>query len=133
MAGAYFDLESNDIQKLQDAIKQFEGNAEKTINDYLNSEAKEKFINSIINLIPVSEKGINHAKMSEPLKGDMKGNLTLYIHTKTKFNYLYFPQTAEGTSKGKSPNDFMEKGVDAEYDNVINGILEKLQKRMEEI
>ena len=51
--------------------------------------------------------------------------------TKTKFNYLYFPQNAEGTSKGKIPNDFMERGIDAEYDNVVNGILEKLQNGLE--
>lgn len=133
MAGAYFDMEVDDIQKLQDSIKQFDGDAETVINDYLNSEAKDIFINSIINYIPVSEKGTNHARVSEPLKGDMKGNLTLYIHTKSKYNYLYFPQEGEGTSKRKSPNDFMEKGIDDKYENVVNGILEKLQNRMEGI
>ena len=125
--GAYFELKSEDVQKLQQAIQQYGGNAEKTINELLNSEVKEIFIKSITNLIPVSEKGKIHAKTSNPLRGDMKGNLTLYIHTNSKFHYLYFPDEGEGTSKGKGPDDFMGRGIDAEYDNVMNRILEKLQ------
>ena len=43
-------------------------------------------------------------------------------------NYLYFPQEAEGVHfQGKVPNDFMQHGVDAQYDNVVNNLLEKLQ------
>ena len=91
----------------------------------IETQAKEKFIQSITNLIPVSRVNKRrHAKNSNPLDGKIRNNLTLWIHTKPKFNYLYFPQNAEGTSKGKIPNDFMERGIDAEYDNVVNGILE---------
>ena len=125
--GAYFELKSEDVQKLQQAIQQYGGNAEKTINDLLNSEVKEILIKSITNLIPVSEKGKKHAKFSNPLQGDMKGNLTLYIHTKSNFHYLYFPDEGEGTSKGRGASDFMGRGIDAEYDNVLNRMLDKLQ------
>lgn len=134
MAGINFSLKEEDLQRIQNSIQQFEYDAEKVINDYLDSDAKDKFIASITNLIPVSNVNKRiHAKNSNPLDGKVRNNLTLWIHTKPKFNYLYFPQNAEGTSKGKSPNDFMEKGIDAEYDNVVNGILEKLQNRMEDI
>lgn len=134
MAGIDFSLKEEDLQRIQNSIQQFEGDCENVINDYLNDEAKNKFIQSITNLIPVSNVNKKrHAKSSNPLDGKVRNNLTLWIHTKSKFNYLYFPQNAEGTSKGKSPNDFMEKGIEAEYDNVVNGILEKLQRRMVEI
>lgn len=132
MASTRFELKQEDILKLQLAMKEFDGDVEQVINDYLEHEANEIFKESIINLIPVSKVDKkNHAKTSNPLIGEMSANLTLYIHTKTKFNYLYFPQNAEGTSKGKVPNDFMEKGIDVKYENVVNEMLEKLQRRME--
>lgn len=134
MAGVDFSLKAEDLEKIQQSIMDFEGDAEKVINDCLNNEVKEMFTKSITNLIPVSDtEKKKHAKTSNPLDGKVRNNLTLWIHTKSKFNYLYFPQNAEGTSKGKSPNDFMDKGIDAEYDNAVNIILEKLQRRMEEI
>ena len=133
MAGVDFSLKEEDLKKIQEAIMDFGDDAERVINDCLSNEVKELLTNSITNLIPVSPKSKKHAKTSNPLDGKVRNNLTLWIHTKPKYNYLYFPQNAEGTSKGKSPNDFMDKGIDVEYDNAVNIILEKLQRRMEEI
>lgn len=134
MASTRFELKQEDLLKLQLAMKEFDGDVEQVVNDYLEHEVNEIFRESIVNLIPVSKiNKKNHAKTSNPLIGEMSDNLTLYIHTKTKYNYLYFPQNAEGTSKGKTPNDFMEEGLNAKYDEVVNGILEKLQTRMEGI
>jgi hypothetical protein len=133
MAGVDFTLKEEDLTRIQEAIMDFGDDAERVVNDCLANEVKDKLITSITNLIPVSDKNKKHAKSSNPLDGKIRNNLTLWIHTKSKFNYLYFPQNAEGTSKGKSPNDFMDKGIDAEYDNAVNIILEKLQRRMEEI
>ena len=133
MASVDFSLKTEDLLKIQEAIMDFGNDAESVINDCLANEVKELLTNSITNLIPVSPKSKKHAKTSNPLDGKVRNNLTLWIHTKPKYNYLYFPQNAEGTSKGKQPNDFMEKGINVEYDNVVNIILEKLQRRMEEI
>lgn len=133
MAGVDFSLKEEDLARIQEAIIDFGDDAESVINGCLANEVKDKFITSITNLIPVSDKNKKHAKSSNPLDGKVRNNLTLWIHTKPKYNYLYFPQNAEGQSKNNSPNDFMEKGIDAEYDNAVNIILEKLQRRMEEI
>ena len=133
MASVDFSLKEEDLGRIQEAIMDFGNDAESVINDCLANEVKELLTNSITNLIPVSPKSKKHAKTSNPLDGKVRNNLTLWIHTKSKFNYLYFPQMGEGTSKYKQPNDFMEKGIDAEYDNAVNIILEKLQRRMEEI
>lgn len=132
MARAIFKLSEEDLDLIRIRIKNFEGDAERVINDYLRNEANAKFIKSITNLIPVSKINKRHAKTSNPLDTKFY-NLALYIHTKSKFNYLYFPQNAEGQSKNNSPNDFMEEGIDAEYNNVVNEMMEKLQRRMEEI
>lgn len=134
MAGVNFSIKEDDLRKIQNSIQQFDGDAEKVINDYLGTEAKDKFIKSITNLVPVSNVNKKkHAKDNNPFDGKVRNNLELWIHTKSKFNYLYFPQNAEGTSKGKSPNDFMDRGIDEEYNNVVNGILDKLQNRLEGI
>ena len=133
MSSINFTLKDEDLLKIQEAITDFEGDAEKVINECLANEVKDKFINSITNLIPVSDRSKRHAKTSNPLDGKVRNNLTLWIHTKPQYNYLYFPQNAEGQSKGNSPNDFMDKGIDVEYDNAVNMILDKLQNRLEEI
>ena len=133
MASINFTLKDEDLLKIQEAITDFEGDAEKVINECLANEVKDKFINSITNLIPISDRNKRHAKTSNPLDGKVRNNLTLWIHTKSQYNYLYFPQNAEGQSKGNNPNDFMDKGIDVEYDNAVNMILDKLQNRLEEI
>lgn len=125
MATVKFEIKNEDLQKIQEAILDYGNNAERDINDYLHSVAKNKFIESITNYIPVSNVPKAHAKMSNPL-GSESYNLSIVIKTKPKFNYLYFPQTGEGTSKKNAPNDFMQKGIDEEYNNVINDLLDKL-------
>ena len=138
MAGVDFSLKEEDLGRIQEAIMDFGNDAESVINECLKKSVSKVFRKTITNIIPVSEgkypsqRGKIHAKTSNPLRS-MTDNLTLTIKSKTEFNYLYFPQMGEGTSKYKQPNDFMEKGIDAEYDNAVNIILEKLQRRMEEI
>mgnify|MGYP000020662379 FL=1 len=128
MARAVFGLSAEDVERLQQAIMSYGDGAEKVINNYLKNEASNIFTQAIINYIPISNRDKQHAKDSSPLKAEQKENLSLYIHTKTQYNYLYFPQEAEGVHfQGKVPNDFMQHGVDAQYDNVVNNLLEKLQ------
>lgn len=133
MSSVKFSIKYEDIERINKAVQECEGNVEDVINEYLKNKAKKKFIDSITNLIPVSKGkypsqiGKIHAKNSKPLTGKLIGNLTLKISTKTEFNYLYFPQMAEGTSEGKQPNDFMEKGIDEVYDNVVNEMLNKIK------
>lgn len=126
MAGARFELDDKDIDRLVGAIKQYEGNAEQALGNYLENEADKIFRPSIENLIPVSDKDKKHARTSAPLTGDMEGNLSLYIHTKKAWHYLYFPDEGEGTSKGQLPHDFMNEGIEKQYDTVINGMLDAL-------
>lgn len=126
MASTKFELKLEDVKRINDIIKSYSGDAEKQINDYLSGPGKIKIINSIVNLIPVSDKDKKHAKDSKPLEG-VNYNLSLTIRSKRQFNYLYFPQMAEGTSKNNTPNDFMEKGVDSIYDSVVNDLIERLK------
>ena len=131
MARANFELSAEDVKRIQEAIMNFGDGAERIINDYLEVQANEIFKQSIINLIPVSDRDKKHAKDSSPLTGELSGNLELYIHTKTQYNYLYFPQTASGVHfEGKAPNDFMQDGVDNKINEVVDGMIEALMNNM---
>lgn len=126
MAGAVFSLNDDDVDKLIKAIQNYEDNAEDAISKYLENEVPEIVKPSIQNLIPVSDRNKKHAKNSAPFTEDMEGKLSVYIHTKKKWHYLYFPDEGEGTSKGQMPHDFMGQGVDNEYDTLVNGIIDSL-------
>ena len=130
MASVEFSMDAEDVQRIQEAIMNFGDGAEQVINDFLKNEANKMFTEAIVNLIPVSDRNKKHAKNSNPIKGEQKQNLALYIHSKTSYNYLYFPDEGEGTSLGQNPHDFMGKGVEAKSDDVVNQILDKLQNNL---
>lgn len=132
MANATFELKKEDIERINKAISTFPDNVEVAINTYLSNQGKNKMVNSMENLIPISKRDKDHAKGSNPFRTDLF-NLGLTIRTKTKYNYLYFPQMGEGTSKNKGPNDFMQDGLDSIYDNVVNDMLDAIQNKIKEV
>ena len=121
-----FEIEDKDVNKLLDAITNYQGNAEQVITEYLSNEANDIFKPSIISLVPRSDRIKPHAKDRDPFIGEMVDSLTLYIHSKKPYHYLYFPDQGQGTSKNQLPHDFMEGGVDKEYNTVVNGLLDAL-------
>ena len=126
MAGVNFTIKDEDVERLQKAVQNFGQGAEEAIGNYLGNEADEIFRNAITNLIPVSDRMKKHARNSAPLTGEMTGVTSLYIHTKKPFHYLYFPDQGEGTSKRSPAHEFMEGGVDAQYDTVVNALIDAL-------
>lgn len=132
MAGSYFELNDGDINKLITTIQNYSGNAEKAIGNYLENELPDIAKPSIQNLIPVSDRNKKHAKNSAPFTEDMEGNLSIYIHTKKAYHYLYFPDEGEGTSKGQEPHYFMEEGMERKYDEIVNGLLDSLLNKWNE-
>lgn len=130
MARVVFEINDNDLLIIEEAIKGYGDNAEDVINDYLVNEAGDRFKQSITNLIPVSDRNKrNHARNSDPFKVE-DANLALVVRTKKQYHYLYFPNEGEGTNKRHAPLLFDERGVEKEYDNVVNGILDRLQNNL---
>ena len=132
MAGSFFELNDGDINKLVASIQNYSGNAEQAIGNYLENELPGIAKPSIQNLIPVSDRNKKHAKNSAPFTEDMEGNLSIYIHTKKPYHYLYFPDEGEGTSKGQEPHYFMEEGMERKYDEIVNGLLDSLLNKWNE-
>lgn len=132
MAGVKFSLKEDDINKIIEAIKNFSGEAENAIAQALENEVAEILKPSIESLIPVSNRNKTHAKYSAPFTDEMQGKLSVYIHTKKPYHYLYFPDEGEGTSKGQAPHDFTGEGVENKYDDAVNILLDALINKWNE-
>ena len=126
MAGASFSLNDDDVNRLIESIQNFQGSAEDAISEYLKNDLPGIAKPSIQSLIPVSDRNKAHARTSAPFTEDMEGKLSIYIHTKKQWHYLYFPDEGEGTSKGQAPHDFMSEGMEKKYDTLVNGLLDSL-------
>lgn len=126
MAKVKFEMKQQDVEKIKKILETVPQNAEDTINNYLHNTAKEKLTKSITNYIPVSLKTIKHAKNSQWYQ-TKDFNLAVQISNARKFYYLYFPLTATGTSKDRSPNDFFTKGIENVYDDVVNEMIEEIK------
>lgn len=132
-----FGLKYEDIEKLNKKLLKINESKEKTINDCLKEIASPKVTRSVTSFLPVSEKGNRHAKKSKWYEVEYY-NLSFVLSNSlkgkrgTSFYYLYYPATGTGTSNKKGPNDFLGKGIDKEYNNIVSDLLNALDKKIEE-
>ncbi|PFW41314.1 hypothetical protein COL28_20500 [Bacillus thuringiensis] len=123
---AKFSVDSSRFEAYQRNIERLPNVAEKVINEGLKKKVSPIMVNSILGLIPISDRKKLHAKLSKSIQGMLKENLTLTLKPKPKFAYLVFPDLGVGKSKGNDPEDFMEHGVDRE----TNKSVEELNKAL---
>lgn len=125
-----FTLDDKDMELLKQRIQEYGSGAEEAINKYLHGEGKEMIMKSIEDYTPVSNRKKSHAKGNMPYQGTGY-NLSVAVKTKTKYNYLYFPDAGKGTSaKNPKNSGFMEKGLDAVYDKIVDGMLKAVAKEI---
>ena len=129
MSSIEFSLKDDDIKRINDSIMSYGTDAESIINSYLREVASHLAVDSIKIRIPASNKSWKgkgkSARSGNPFVTDFV-NLGFKIRSKTAYNYLYFPDQGEGTSKNKNPLEFMDKGLDSVYDTIVDGIIKKL-------
>jgi hypothetical protein len=128
---ARFELDYSEVQKLQEKFKKIPSEVEKTINEFLHGTGVEIATNHILSRMSVSNRNKKHAKDSNPLK-NIKFNLGFELKPKPKFRYLAFPDRALGTSVNNSPDEFMKKGLNDSTEKIINGMNEKIDKKIRE-
>lgn len=129
-----YSLEWEDVERIREAIVRCGVSGEGAINDYLHNTAGEMIAQSITKFIPRSDRKKVHARDS---KWYAQSNFNLAVgisnsqRGKNSAYYLYYVATGTGTSKKNGPNDFMEKGLEKEYDNVVNGVIQKLLENID--
>lgn len=134
-----FALKSEDVDRLNQAIARCGESSENVINEYLHDEGGEKIYKSITQFIPRSKRNKQspHAidsKWWEQTNYNLAVGIANKTSGKNSFYYLYYPATGTGTSKKKGPNDFMERGLYSQYnnivDNIVNNLIENIDKEL---
>lgn len=132
-----FGLEYSDYEKIRQAILRCGYSSEETINNYLHNTAGKKITKSIDNYIPRSPRtNVIHAKgnnWSEQNNFNLAVNIGNSLKGKrgTSFYYLYYVVTGTGTNAQKGPRDFMSQGLNQEYNNIVDGLINELDKNIE--
>lgn len=131
---AKFELSYENIQKLETAMKQYQGNTEDAINEVLHNEAGTLFETEIKRLMPTSGrrwKGKNPpAKTSKSLRIE-RGNLFVQVKNTSRYYYLYFPNDGTNTYNHIGGQFFFERGLENKETEVVNRCIEKLSESFE--
>ena len=98
-------------------------------------DVKAMMIKSITGEMPKSDRMKSHAKESEwyvsfnfdqavTIENKLSGG------KKNSFYYLFFPH--EGTIRILKPNPFMERAVEKEYDHIVTGLFNVIDREIKE-
>lgn len=130
-----FKVSVSDFDKLQEAIKQFQGNAEEVINGVLHNEGAELIQESIRQFMPVSGamwKGKKAAAKSANSMRNTDGNLSVTVRSAKAYQYLYFPDDGSNTRRHAGGQQFFLKGAEAVTDDILDRCIGKLINNFEE-
>lgn len=124
----------SEADKLQEALKAFEGEVEPAINDVLHNEAGGLIQDSIRQFIPVSGKSwkgkASAAKTSKSLTS-VNANLAVTVTTTKKYQYLYFPDDGTNTRRHVGEQRFFERGGEAVKEEIIERCISRLTNNFE--
>lgn len=118
-----YSLNAEQLEELIYAVDNDAQSAEIAITNYLATDGQRTIKASIENLIPVSNRQKKHAKHSNPFEHESH-NMSVVIYAKKQFHYLYYVDQAQGTSRGKQPADFMERGLEQVVEPLFNDMLQ---------
>ena len=126
---ARLEIDCSDIDRLQKAMENYQGNTESAINDVLHNEVFGIAEPSIRNLIPVSGKRWKGkkpgAKSSKSLTQE-NGNLSVTVKTTASYHYLYFPDDGTNTRRHIGNQRFFERGGEAVLSEVAERCINRL-------
>lgn len=127
-------VNAEEVEKLEEAMKAYQGNVEAAINEVLHNDGAELIQDSIRRLIPVSGKTWRGkapaAKAGKSLQS-INENLAVTITTTKKYQYLYFPNDGTSTRRHVGQKYFFEKGGEAVKDEIIERCISKLTNNFE--
>lgn len=123
-------IDTSGFEKMQQAIKDFEGDVEKEINAVLHEEASPLIQEAVRMLMPRSHVKrwngkLPHAKDSKSLT-DVKDNLSITVKSAKKYQYLYFPDDGTSTKHHAGNQQFFKRGGESQSDEIINRCISRL-------
>lgn len=126
-----FRLDWAELQGLEQAMKEYQGNVEEVINDVLHNEAGQLIHDEIKRLMPRSDRQKRHAKDSNSLL-IQGGNLSVTVTTKKAFQYLYFPDDGTNTRRHVGNQQFFMRGGENQKEEILNRCIGRLVGAFEE-
>lgn len=135
---ARFEMDTKEIERLHKAIRNFPGDAEKSINEVFHNDAPPIVSESIKRLIPTSGRNwrgkapaAKSAKSSVTERKDERGNLSFAVGTTGKYHYLYFPDDGTNTRRHIGNQQFFKRGGEAKQAEIVDRCITKLVNNFE--
>ena len=130
---ARFEMDSKEVDRLFQTVKDFPGNAERSINEVFHNEAPPLGEEAIYLLMPMSGKTWAGKKApARTAKSLTKetANLAFAVKSKTVYNYLYFPDDGTNTSNhvGKNgiPQEFFRRGGEMKQTEIVDHCITRI-------
>lgn len=128
---ARFDLDTKEVERLFNTVKNFPGNAEKSINDVFHNDAPPIVSEEIKRLMPVSGKtwkGKAPAAKTAKSLTDEKANLSFTVKTTGKYHYLYFPDDGTNTRRHVGNQQFFKRGGENKQAEIVDRCIDRIVK-----
>lgn len=129
-----YKVDFSEVDRLQQALESYQGDAESAINEVLHDEAGDLAQEAIRRLMPVSGKRWRGkkpaAKFSKSLR-NINGNLAVTVTTSKNHQYLYFPDDGSNTRRHVGNQQFFRRGGEAVQGEIIDRCINKLITKFE--
>lgn len=133
---ARFEMDTKEVERLYNVVKNFPSNAEKSINEVFRNDAPPLVSEEIKRLMPVSAPANMfmvtvsrkpHAKYSDSLR-KILGNLSFTVTTKGEFGYLYFPDDGTNTRRHVGNQQFFKHGGENKQTEIVDRCINRIVK-----
>ena len=123
-------IDYGDFDRLQQAMKEYEGNTEEAINEVLHEKASLLIQEEIYRLMPVSNRKAWKGKKTPASKAksltDAKENLAITVKNTNNYGYLYFPDDGSNTRRHAGNQHFFLRGGEAKQNEIIDLCINRL-------
>lgn len=130
-----FKLSAEEFERLEGAMKNFQGNTEKTINDVLHNEGGQLIHDEIKRLMPMSGKRWKGKKAPAKTSNSLQivgGNLSVTVTTKKAYQYLYFPDDGSNTRRHAGNQQFFLNSGENQKEAIMNLCINRLVEGLED-
>lgn len=124
-----FKLNSQDFERLEEAMKSFQGNTVETINEVLHNEGGQLIHDEIKRLMPMSGKRWKGKKAPAKTSNSLLivgGNLSVTVTTKKAYQYLYFPDDGSNTRRHAGNQQFFSSSGENQKEEILNRCINRL-------
>lgn len=130
-----FTLELSALEEAAERLQEAGGSVEDAVNEVLHGPAGQLIADKISPLIHPSGRTFKghtaSASVSVWPRFQTAGNLVVEVGTKSRFNYLYFPDDGSNTKRHAGNQRFMERGAKAASEEITSLCIEAILERLE--